>query len=356
MDKKVIQLAFLSLVTSKKGIKVNFITAESCDREKGRFSKEILELSRSCLGLFSTLSKEQTLMKELAIPKVRRKERVKLAETLLCSGGLFKKDSLAFAYCDGPKSTHLFCARSQGITDYLASCRRLGFSPTGLTMPSQALVNFARLICRLEEGCLLHLSDDEGLVVQMAGGRLQSAYTFSFEAGSKESLAAQLRAYFTDAPVNLVWTTGPGALDPGLTNYLQAALGAAFQKPSLEAKASTHLCHTFALALGSALEGSKHPFEQVNFRTGRFASWRLRLRAMLQEGLVALHIAALLIAAYCALSTLIDRQVVLDETALHHEIERLEKTKDPLPHALKCKRASVRIAELDPNARSFQYD
>ena len=41
MTKKVMQLAFLSLEPSKKGFKVGFITAESCERAKGQFSKEI---------------------------------------------------------------------------------------------------------------------------------------------------------------------------------------------------------------------------------------------------------------------------------------------------------------------------
>lgn len=356
MNKKVIQLAFLSLESAKKGLKVSFITAESCDRETGGFSKEILSLSKSCPTLFSTLPKEQTLMKEVAIPKISTRERIKLAETLLCSGGLFKKDSLTFAFLDGFKSTHLFCARNQGIADYLATCRSTGFSPTGLTMPCRALVNFARLICRIEEGNILYLIDDEGLFVEVVGGLLKSSHTFSFEAGSKDSLVAQLRAFLTKEPVGTLWTTGPGALDLGLTNYLQAALGFTVQRPALEARASSHLCHTFALALGSALEGSKHPADQINFRTGRFASRRLRMRGMLQEGLVALHAVAVIVSAFFFGQAWVDRNLVQDEVTLNHEVEMLEKKRAPLPHALQFKRASLRIAELDPQTKNFHYE
>lgn len=358
MTKKAVQLAFLSLESSKKGVKISFITAESCDRAKGQFSREILSLQRNCAVLFSTLPKEQTLTKEVALPKIRQTARMKLAETLLCSGGLFERGSLAFAFCDGPKTNHLFCVRSQAIEEYLTLCRKTVAIPTGLTMPGIALVNFARFICHIEEGSLLHLSDDEGLFVQMVQGELKSAHAFSYEARSNESLAAQLRTFLGhQEKVETIWTTGPGALDLGLTNYLQAALGLAFQRPSLEqAKASSHLCHTFALAIGCALEGSKHPADQVNFRTGRFASQRMLVRSMVQEGLVALHVAAALFSAYFLGQTWLNRDLGQDEIILNQRVAALEKTTARLPHALRYKRAGEQIAQLDPKAESFCYE
>ena len=114
-----------------------------------------------------------------------------------------------------------------------------------------------------------------------------------------------------------------------MINYLQAALGALFQKPSFEeAKASSHLCHTFALALGCALEGSKHPREQVDFRTGRFASQRLRLRGMAQEGFVALHVATLIASAFFLGQAYLSKDPTFDEAALKQEVEVLEKKRN----------------------------
>ena len=358
MTKKAVQVAFLSLDFVKKGAhpKISFVTAESYERGRGQFSKEIVALSRRSPSLFSILAKEKTLTKEVAIPKIRHSERVKLAETLLCSGGLFEKNSLAFAFYDGGGKTHLFCARRPEIYEFLETCRGESSCPTGLTMPCIALLNFASYICRLEEGSILHLGDDEGLFVQIEKGNISSVHTFSFDSGSKESLAAGLRTFLSHGKVDVIWTTGPGALDPGLTNYLQAALGFAFQRPRLEqARASSQLCHTFALALGCAIEGSKRPQDQIDFRTGRLASRRLRLRGWIQEGLVAVHVAALIVATYFAASVLIGNSPVPDENSLKQDIKVLQEKAGRLPHALKHRRAGEEIAALDPDAKGFSY-
>lgn len=135
----------------------------------------------------------------------------------------------------------------------------------------------------------------------LKGGYVEVTREILFDRGVIDDLVQKLKSLSLisnrEDNAEPIYVTGPLSLDQQWISYLKAALGWNLERLSLERGATpAQLCHTFALAIGAALEPTLPSTRSVNFCRKNFANRKLIRAGLVQEGLVALN-------ACCALAT-----------------------------------------------------